>query len=194
MIKASLMLGLGIGCGVAVFSPPLAALGDATSDSLGSLAYRSIGPAISGGRTTAIAGSDRDPAVYYVGGAGSGVFKSTDGGVSWRPTFDRERVAPIGALAVSPRGTNDVWVVTGEATPRNTVEEGAGVWHSVDGGKSWRHAGLDDAGSISSISLDLRDPRTVVAGALGHVFRDGTMRGVYVTHDAGAHWARTLYL
>ena len=194
MIKASLMLRLGIALCAVALSSPLAARADATSDSFGSLAYRPIGPAISGGRTTAIAGSDRDPAVYYAGGAGGGVFKSTDGGVSWRPTFDREPVAPIGALAVSPRDPNDVWAGTGEANPRNTVEEGAGMWHSTDGGKTWRHAGLDDAGSISSISLDPRDPRTVVVGVLGHVFRDGTMRGVFVTHDGGAHWARTLYL
>ena len=174
-------------------SIPLGARADATSDGFGSLAYRPIGPAISGGRATAIAGSDRDPAVYYAGGAGGGVFKSTDGGVSWRPVFDREPVAPVGALAVSPRDPNDVWVGTGEANPRNTVEEGAGVWHSTDGGKTWRHAGLDDAGSISAISLDPRDARTVVVGVLGHVFRDGTTRGVFVTHDGGAHWARTLF-
>ncbi|HEV2737753.1 MAG TPA: hypothetical protein VGU66_04145 [Candidatus Elarobacter sp.] len=194
MIKASLMLRLGIALCAVAFASPLAARADATSDGFGSLAYRPIGPAISSGRTTAIAGSDRDPAVYYAGGAGGGVFKSTDGGVSWRPTFDRERVAPIGALAVSARDPNDVWAGTGEANPRNTVEEGAGVWHSADGGKTWRHAGLDDAGSVAAISLDPRDPRTVVAGVLGHVFRDGTTRGVFVTHDGGAHWARTLYL
>ncbi|HEY6237394.1 MAG TPA: hypothetical protein VIW69_20000, partial [Candidatus Elarobacter sp.] len=68
--------------------------------------FRAIGPATSGGRVPAVAGSDRDPALYYAGGAGGGVFKSTDGGVSWRPTFDREAVAPIGALAVSPRDPN----------------------------------------------------------------------------------------
>jgi photosystem II stability/assembly factor-like uncharacterized protein len=194
MNRASLMLRLGIAlCAVAI-ATPLAARADATSDSFGSLAYRPIGPAISGGRTTAIAGSDRDPAVYYAGGAGGGVFKSTDGGVSWRPVFDREPVAPIGALAVSPRDADDVWAGTGEANPRNTVEEGAGVWHSVDGGKTWRHAGLDDAGSISALSIDPRDPNTVVAGVLGHVFRDGATRGVFVTHDGGAHWTRTLFL
>ncbi|MBV8580588.1 MAG: hypothetical protein JOZ86_08120 [Candidatus Eremiobacteraeota bacterium] len=174
--------------------PPLAAGADPVSDELSALTYRSIGPAISGGRATAVAGSDVDPAVYYAGGAGGGVFKSTDAGRSWRPVFDKEAVAPVGAIAVARRDPNDVWVGTGEAYPRNTVEEGAGVWHSTDGGKTWKHAGLDDAGSIASVSIDPRDARTVVVGVLGHIFRDGTMRGVYVTHDAGAHWARTLYL
>jgi photosystem II stability/assembly factor-like uncharacterized protein len=202
MTKASPMIRLAVAVCALLVSPPLAAVAettkpldtDAAATTLGSLAYRSIGPAISGGRITAVAGSDRDPSVYYAGGAGGGVFKSTDGGVSWTPTFDREKVAPIGALAVSPRDANDVWAGTGEANPRNTVEEGAGMWHSLDGGKTWKHAGLDDAGSISTISIDPRDPRTLAVGVLGHVFRDGTTRGVYVTHDAGAHWTRALYV
>jgi photosystem II stability/assembly factor-like uncharacterized protein len=175
-------------------SLPAAARADTDAIALSPLTYRAIGPAISGGRTTAVAGSDRDPALYYAGGAGGGVFKSTDGGVSWQPVFDREMVAPIGAIAVSRRDPSDVWVGTGESNPRNTVEEGAGIWHSIDGGKTWKHAGLDDAGSISSISIDPRDPRTVVVGVLGHIFRDGTTRGIYVTHDGGTHWTRALYV
>ncbi len=160
----------------------------------GNLQYRSIGPAIAGGRATAVVGSDRNPLLYYAGGAGGGVFKSVDGGASWRAVFDRERVAPIGAIAISPRDDADVWVGTGESNPRNDVEGGDGIWHSTDGGKTWHFAGLGGAGQISQISIDPRDPRTVVVGALGRVFADSTTRGAYVTHDAGAHWQRTLYV
>ncbi len=156
--------------------------------------YRAIGPAISGGRTTAVAGSDADPRIYYAGGAGGGVFRSDDGGVSWRATFDAESTAAVGAISVSAKNPNDVWVGTGESNPRNDVQEGAGVWHSTDGGKTWRHVGLDDSGTISRISLDPRDPKSAVVGVLGHVFRDGTSRGIFVTHDCGAHWTRTLYV
>ncbi len=166
----------------------------AATDAFGSLAYRAIGPAISGGRVTAVAGSDADARVYYAGGAGGGVYKSTDGGASWAPVFDREPVAPIGAIAVARRNPNDVWVGTGESNPRNEVEEGAGVWHSTDGGKHWTHAGLDDAGTISAISIDPRDPQRVAVGVLGHIFRDSAARGVFVTADGGAHWKRTLFL
>ena len=158
----------------------------------GDLQYRSLGPAISGGRTTAIAGSDRDPLLYYAGGADGGVFKSVDGGASWRPVFDRVSAAAIGAIAIAPHDVDDVWVGTGESNPRNDVESGNGLWHSTDGGKTWTHAGLDDAGQISSISIDPRDPRTIVVGVLGQVFRDGATRGAYVTRDGGAHWTRTL--
>ena len=115
----------------------------------GSLQYRSIGPAISGGRTTAVAGSDRNPLVYYAGGADGGVFKSTDGGASWKAIFDGESAAAIGAIAVARNDENDVWVGTGEANPRNDVAMGDGIYHSSDGGATWTHMGLVDGGAIS---------------------------------------------
>ncbi len=158
------------------------------------LTYRGIGPAIAGGRTTSVVGSDADPKIYYAGGAGGGVFKSVDGGASWTPVFDSEPVAPIGAIAVAPHDPDDVWVGTGEANPRNDVEQGDGMWHSTDGGKTWRHMGLRAAGSISAISIDPRDPRRIVVAALGNIFRDNMMRGIFVTNDAGAHWKRALYV
>ena len=159
----------------------------------GSLEYRAIGPAIAGGRTTAVAGSDRDPLLYYAGGADGGVFKTTDGGASWKPVFDGEPAAAIGAIALRPGDPNDVWVGTGEANPRNDVAMGDGIYHSTDGGKHWTHLGLDDAGSISSISVDPRDPRVVAVGVLGQAFRDSQMRGVYLTRDGGVHWTRALF-
>jgi photosystem II stability/assembly factor-like uncharacterized protein len=193
-VKHPLLLRSFAACIVSCALLQAAAAADPVSNAFGLLKFRPIGPAISGGRATAVAGSDSDPRIYYAGGAAGGVFRSADGGVSWQPTFDRASAAAVGALAVSVKDPNDVWVGTGESNPRNEVQEGSGIWHSTNGGTTWKHAGLDDAGSISSISLDPRDPRTVVVGVLGHIFRDGAMRGIYVTHDGGAHWARTLYL
>ncbi|MBV8332600.1 MAG: hypothetical protein JO192_07705, partial [Candidatus Eremiobacteraeota bacterium] len=172
----------------------LSAPAAANPPSFDTLEYRGIGPAIAGGRTTAVAGSNVDPHVYYAGGAAGGVFKSTDDGSSWVALFDHQPVAPIGAIAVAPKDPNDVWVGTGENNPRNEMERGDGIWHSRDGGKTWVHLGLDDAGSISNISLDPRNPRRVVVAALGQLFRDNTTRGIFITTDGGAHWKRTLYV
>lgn len=158
------------------------------------LTYREIGPAISGGRTTAVAGSNRDASLYFAGGAGGGIFKTTDGGASWNPVFDGEPVAPIGAMAVAPQSDRDVWVGTGESNPRGDVESGDGVYHSTDGGKSWQHAGLERSAHISSIAIDPRDRRDVAVGVLGRVSADDSNRGVYVTRDGGAHWSKTLYV
>ncbi|MGZ6190592.1 MAG: WD40/YVTN/BNR-like repeat-containing protein [Vulcanimicrobiaceae bacterium] len=161
---------------------------------LGGLHYRSIGPAVSGGRTTAVVGSDLDKQLYFAGGADGGVFKSTDGGASWRPVFDRVDVAAIGTIVLDSHNPRDVWVGTGESNPRNDVAAGDGVWHSTDGGAHWTHAGLPDAGAISSISIDPSNPRVVVVGVLGQVFRDNATRGIFVTRDGGAHWTRTLFV
>ncbi len=167
---------------------------DPLSHSYGALKYRAIGPAIAGGRVTAAAGSDRDPQLYYVGGADGGVFKSTNAGASWHAVFDQEPVAAIGAIAVARGNPNIVWVGTGEANPRNDAAAGGGLWWSSDGARSWRRAGLEDAGAISSISIDPRATGTLVVGALGQEFRDNTTRGIYRTTDNGAHWQRTLFV
>jgi photosystem II stability/assembly factor-like uncharacterized protein len=171
---------------------PAAALGDSPSPFTG-LSFREIGPAISGGRSPAVAGVDSDPSLYYAGGAGGGVFKSTDGGASWNPVFDREPAAPIGAIAIAPNDERDVWVGTGESNPRNDVEAGNGIYHSADGGKTWQRAGLERSAHISSISIDPRNPRILAIGVLGHVSADDPNRGVYVTRDGGLHWTRALY-
>ncbi len=182
---------LSLGLFLAALAAPAAAQSD--SGPFTGLSYRQIGPAISGGRSSAVAGSDRDPALYYAGGAGGGVFKSTDGGASWVPVFDKQPVAPIGAIAIAPQDDRDVWVGTGESNPRNTVESGGGVFHSTDGGKHWQRIDLEGSAHVSAINIDPRDRRTVVVGALGRVSSDSTERGIFITRDGGAHWQRTLY-
>ncbi len=180
--------------GVAIIAHQASAHAQSLAQAYSALKYRAIGPAVSGGRVTAAAGSDRDPQLYYVGGADGGVFKSTNGGASWSPVFDRQPVAAIGVISIDPRNPDIVWVGTGEANPRNDASPGDGVWYSRDGAKSWTHAGLDDAGAVSCISIDPRASATVVVGALGQEYRDNTTRGIYRTTDSGAHWTRTLFV
>ncbi|MGC1380753.1 MAG: hypothetical protein WA814_06990, partial [Candidatus Baltobacteraceae bacterium] len=179
---------------LALLALPVAAAADAVSGAFAGLQYREIGPAISGGRSPAVAGSNRDPFLYFAGGAGGGVFKTTDGGASWRPVFDGERVAPIGAIAIAPQSDSEVWVGTGERNPRNDAESGDGIYRSTDGGAHWHRAGLEASAHISAISVDPRDRTVVAVGVLGRVSADDVNRGVFVTRDGGAHWARTLFV
>ncbi|MBV9645854.1 MAG: hypothetical protein JO043_00145, partial [Candidatus Eremiobacteraeota bacterium] len=169
--------------------------GIACADSVApTFVFRSIGPATSGGRVTAVAGTDRDAALYYIGAAGGGIYKTTNGGFDWTPVFDEAAVAPIGALAIAPSNPNIVWAGTGEDNPRNDVSYGDGVYRTNDAGKTWQHLGLSETSQISSISLDPRDPQLVLVGALGDPFADSTERGVYRTGDGGRTWTRTLFL
>jgi photosystem II stability/assembly factor-like uncharacterized protein len=156
--------------------------------------WRETGPAIAGGRVTSVAGSARDPNLYYLGAAGGGVWKSTDGGAAWKPVFDKESVGSIGAVAIDPSDDQTVWVGTGESNPRNDVSYGDGVYKSTDGGKTWTNLGLRGTKYISRIIIDPSDPRHVIVGALGDVFADSPDRGAYVTYDGGKTWKKTLYV
>ncbi|HET9393071.1 MAG TPA: hypothetical protein VFO29_06110 [Candidatus Rubrimentiphilum sp.] len=156
--------------------------------------FRSLGPAVSGGRLGAVAGTDADPSLYYVGAAGGGVWRSTNAGQSFTPVFDSEAVSSIGAIAIDPKDKKIVWVGTGEGAPRNDVAPGDGVYRSADGGKTWAHVlTLPDA-LIASILIDPRDSNSVLVGVLGDPFADNSARGMYRTTDAGKTWQKTLYV
>ncbi len=156
--------------------------------------WREIGPAASGGRIAAVAGTDQDPYLYYAGTAGGGVWKTTNGGETWVPVFDREPIAAIGAVAIDPKDDDVVWVGTGESNPRNDVSYGDGVYKTTDGGKTWKNVGLKGTRYISRILIDPDNPNHVIVGALGDVFSDSHDRGVYVTWNGGKSWSQTLFV
>lgn len=159
-----------------------------------SVSFREIGPAISGGRVTAVAGVPGNSATYYVGAADGGVFRTTDGGITWKALFQYESVASIGALAVDPVNPNIVWAGTGEANVRNDVSFGDGVYKSTDGGAHWKRMGLERSFQISRILIDPHQPNNVMVAAMGSPWADREDRGVYRTTDGGATWQKVLYL
>src|SRR5450755_107765 len=116
--------------------------------------WREVGPAASGGRVAAVAGSATDPKLYYIGAAGGGVWKSANGGATWSPVFDDQDVQSIGAVTIAPSDDKTVWVGSGETNPRNDVMLGTGVFKSTDAGESWSKMGLRDLRNISRIVVD----------------------------------------
>jgi photosystem II stability/assembly factor-like uncharacterized protein len=156
--------------------------------------WRSMGPAASGGRVAAVAGSATDPNLYYFGAAGGGVWKSDNGGATWDPVFDDQDAQSIGAVTIAPSDDKTVWVGTGEANPRNDVILGTGVFKSIDAGGSWKKMGLANLQSISRIVVDPTNVNHVVVGGLGDFFKDSTAGGVYVTNDGGKTWTHSLYV
>ncbi len=158
------------------------------------LTWRSIGPAVAGGRVASVAGTPRDDQLYYIGTAGGGVWKTSNGGATWESAFEKQSVGAIGAVAIDPKDERVVWAGTGEANPRNDVSYGDGLYKSVDGAKTWRRVGLAGVWSVSRIAIDPQNSRHVVVGAFGNPFADSPNRGVYVTFDGGRSWSRSLYL
>ncbi|HYL27846.1 MAG TPA: hypothetical protein VEW74_08420, partial [Candidatus Nitrosotalea sp.] len=106
------------------------------------LTWRSIGPAVAGGRVAAVAGTAQDDQLYYLGTAGGGVWKSVNGGATWDPVFEKEPVGAVGAVAIDPTNERVVWAGTGEANPRNNVSYGSGLYKSTDAAKTWTRVGL----------------------------------------------------
>jgi photosystem II stability/assembly factor-like uncharacterized protein len=163
------------------------------SDVLGGLEARSIGPATMGGRIAAVAGVAGDRVTLYVGAAGGGLWKSSDGGVRFKPIFDKYNQS-IGAIAIDPSNPKTLWAGTGESWVRNSVSVGDGVYRSTDGGDNWTKLGLGDTEHISRIVVSPKDGKTVFVCALGHLFDDHAERGVFRTTDAGKTWEKVLYV
>ena len=163
-------------------------------DILENIKFRNLGPAVGGGRVTAVAGIPGQSSVYYIGAAAGGVFKTIDGGLSWKPIFEKEATASIGAIALAPSNPSLVWVGTGEGNPRNDVVTGHGVYFSPDAGASWRFMGLENVGQISAILVNPTNPDVVFVAALGRVWGSGPDRGVYRTTDGGKTWQKVLYV
>lgn len=157
------------------------------------LKFRFIGP--EGNRAIAIAGVPGDPMVNYIGAASGGLWKTTDGGVSWNPIFDEQDVSSIGSLAITPSQPDIIWAGTGETfLIRPAHAMGDGIYKSEDAGKTWKNMGLKKTGRIGRIVVHPTDPNIVYAAALGHTYGPQQERGVYRTKNGGNTWERILFL
>ena len=154
--------------------------------------WRLIGPP-RGGRALAVAGVRGQPEVYYFGSVGGGVWKTNDAGRTWKPIFDSQPIASIGAIAVAPSDSNVIYVGSGEADMRSSISYGNGIYKSTDGGKTWTHLGLEDSRQIGRILVDPRDAKKVFVAVLGHAYGSNQERGVFRTKDGGKSWQKILY-
>jgi photosystem II stability/assembly factor-like uncharacterized protein len=164
------------------------------TDALKVLQWRQIGP-FRGGRSVAVAGVASQPMVFYFGGVGGGVWKTTDGGINWQAVSDGSvfGTASIGAIGLSDSDQNVVYVGTGESPIRGNVSHGDGVYKSTDGGKTWKHIGLEDTRQISRIRVHPRNPDIVFVAAQGHVWAPNADRGVFRSKDGGKTWQKVLF-
>lgn len=164
-----------------------------TSASLNKIEARCIGPAVMGGRITAIDGVENDPRILYVGCAGGGIWKTTNGGSEFKSIFDKH-CQSIGALAINQKNPEEVWVGTGESNMRNTVSVGNGVYKTTDGGENWTFMGLPNSEHISKVVIHPQNPNTVYVAVVGKLWGNSSERGLYKTIDGGKNWQRILFV
>ncbi|MEJ2540788.1 MAG: hypothetical protein P8188_12600, partial [Gemmatimonadota bacterium] len=165
---------------------------DPVDSALAQIEWRHIGPVNMGGRVSAIVGVAGDPLTFWVGGADGGVWKTSNGGVTFDGQWQDAEAYSVGALAVAPSDPNVVWLGSGEGDPRNSVSYGLGVWRSTDGGTSWDHRGLEATERIKRIVVDPRDPDVALVCALGREWGPNPERGVFKTSDGGLTWRHVL--
>jgi photosystem II stability/assembly factor-like uncharacterized protein len=163
------------------------------SDTISGLGARNIGSATMSGRIAAVdAVQEGQRLTIYVGSASGGVWKSLNGGTTFKPVFDKETVQSIGAVTIDPRNPKVIWVGTGEAWTRNSVSIGDGVYKSTDGGESWTNVGLRESERISKILVNPNQTNTVYVCVPGKLWSDSDERGLYKTADGGKTWTKIL--
>ena len=166
----------------------------ATSARFKALRWRLVGP-FRGGRVDAVAGDPSRPMVFYFGAVNGGVWKTTNGGQTWRNLTDgKSDISSVGAVAVAASDPNVIYVGTGESQLREDLTYGTGVYRSTDGGESWRALGLGDTQQITDVVIDPRDPDRVYVAAMGHAFGPNAERGVFRSQDGGKSWKKVLFL
>jgi photosystem II stability/assembly factor-like uncharacterized protein len=155
--------------------------------------WRLIGP-FRGGRVLAVTGVLSQPSTYYFGAVAGGVWKTTDGGVSWDPLFDKQSTSSIGGIAVADSDPNVIYAGTGEACIRGNISFGDGVYKSIDAGKTWTSIGLKDTRHIGKVIVHPTNPDVAFVAALGHAYGANAERGIFRTRDGGKTWEKVLYL
>ncbi len=161
---------------------------------LKNLQWRSIGPAIMGGRIDDFAVVEGNASTFYVGAATGGVWKTTNAGTTFEPIFDEQGSTSIGDICIAPSDPNIVWVGTGEPNNRQSSSWGDGIYRSLDGGKTWQNMGLRDSRHIGRVVIDSRDPNIVYVAVVGHLWGPNRERGVYKTTDGGKTWSQSLFI
>jgi photosystem II stability/assembly factor-like uncharacterized protein len=184
----------GIAAGILLLAGFARTLGAQTLDenALKAWKWRQIGP-FRGGRALAATGVAGDPATYYFGAVAGGLWKTTDGGLTWAPLTDKTGIMSIGAVAVAPSDPNVIYVGTGESCLRGNISYGDGMYKSLDGGKTWTHIGLEDSQHIAKVLVHPANPDIVYVAALGHAYGPNEMRGVYKSTDGGKSWQKILF-
>ena len=156
--------------------------------------WRLVGP-FRGGRAVAVTGDPVEPRTFYMGSVDGGVWKTIDAGTTWHNITDGvSTIASVGAIAVAPSDHNVIYVGTGETDFREDLTFGDGMYRSTDGGKSWKHIGLEQTRQIATVRVDPKNPDNVYVAAYGHAFGPNPERGVYHSIDGGATWKRVLFV
>ena len=193
VLRAGLVAAFALSPLLATAQPPAAPRPGVQAGPFGVLRWRNLGP-LRGGRSIAAEGSVARSNEYYFGATGGGLWKTTDGGTTWRPVTDGQlNTSSVGAIGIAASNPDIVYIGMGESDIRGNIAQGDGVYKTTDGAKTWKHIGLADTMTISKIRVHPKNPDLVYVAALGHPAGPNEERGVFRSKDGGATWEKILY-
>lgn len=158
-----------------------------------SIIFRSIGPTVMSGRVVDIEANPDDPTIFYAGYASGGLFKTSNNGITFEPIFDKEPTIIIGDIAVD-WANNTIYIGTGENNSSRSSYAGAGIFKSTDGGKSWKHKGLQGCHRTGRIVIDPKNTNIIYVAALGSLYSSNEERGIYKSTDGGESFSKVLFI
>jgi photosystem II stability/assembly factor-like uncharacterized protein len=165
---------------------------------LNGLTYRNMGPYRAGAWAVGMAIPETPAKAHrttiYAALRSGGVWKSSNGGVTFEPVLDSQNIYSMGAIAVAPSNENVVWVGTGDNSATRSAYWGDGVYKSTDAGKTWQNMGLKESHHIARIVIHPTRPDTVYVAALGHLATPNDERGVFKTTDGGKSWKKVHFV
>lgn len=184
-----------LGAALALACSALPALAQSVdSATMAGMRWRNVGPGNFMGRLSDVVGIPGPSKTIFIAAAAGGIWKSQNNGMTWRPTFDDKNVISMGVLAIAPSDTQQVWAGTGEPNSRNSIDPGAGIYKSTDGGLTWTLKGLEKTEAIGRIVVHPTNPNIVYVAALGATWRSNPERGLYKTTDGGNTWTLSKFI
>jgi photosystem II stability/assembly factor-like uncharacterized protein len=177
---------------VALATLAIAATASSQDNLLANLVARNLGPTTMGGRIADIAVYEKEPRIFYVATAAGGLWKTENGGITFSAVWDKGSSISLGAVDVSQKDPNLVWIGTGEQNGRNSASYGDGVYKSTDGGKTWEKMGLEKTRHVAQVIIDPKDNNVVYIAAVGRLWGRNPERGLYKTTDGGKTWDHIL--
>ncbi len=152
------------------------------------------GPGNVAGRVNTLAIHPQNEDIVLAGFSAGGIFKTTDGGLTWRPVADDHPELAIGHIVYHPHNPNIVYAGTGDPNIPAYVFNGHGIYRSLDGGETWHYLGLGDEGIVSKIQINPLHPNIMYAAVMGNPYVRTDKRGVYKSTDGGLTWTRVLFV
>jgi photosystem II stability/assembly factor-like uncharacterized protein len=162
--------------------------------SLAGLKFRSIGPALTGGRVIDIAVNPLDHTEYFIASGSGSLWKTMNNGITFSPSFDNQKTYAMGCVRIDPSNPNIIWAGTGENSNHYNVAYGDGIYKSEDGGKSWNNMGIKSSEHIGGIAIDPNNSNQVYVAAMGSLRKEGGDRGIFKTTDGGKTWDNVLFI